>query len=106
MYKHTSGPWVSHSGAVYQQNWKRWPDIRIALMDREEAETMPGSQQDANARLCAAAPDLLEALREVVGEWDSEAERLADHPGYGFLSDTGGIIIAREAIAKAEGGEQ
>jgi len=53
----------------------------------------------ANARLIAAAPDLLDALRELVAEWDTlHADE--DHRT-GYTLDTYGISAARAAITKA-----
>lgn len=53
-----------------------------------------GPDRKANARLIAAAPDLLEALRD-----------LCDHQFYGEISDSEIVLwdAARAAIAKAEG---
>ena len=61
-----------------------------------------GATDDA-ARLIAAAPDMLEALLEVVGEWDS-SHADEDHRS-GYTLDTGGISQARAAIARATGGK-
>jgi hypothetical protein len=62
-------------------------------------------QSGDDARLIAAAPSLLQALSEVVAEWDERNRRYcAEHgPGYYPPEDTGGIMLARAAIAKAEG---
>jgi hypothetical protein len=62
-----------------------------------------------NARLVAAAPDLLAALEDAVGaldacewgEWNSRG--LPSDPGYGQPSET--LVRARAAIAKAKGSE-
>jgi len=64
-------------------------------------------QSGDDARLIAAAPSLLQALSEVVAEWDERNRRYcAEHgPGYYPPEDTGGIMLARAAIAKAEGKE-
>ena len=55
------------------------------------------TEQDvADARLIAAAPDLLAAVRLVVDAWDGNEN--ADDIEWGEITDT-----ARAAIAKAEG---
>lgn len=59
---------------------------------------------EANARLIAAAPDLLAACYELVAEFDADSERAAQEPDCGGLNETGGIVLARAAIARAEGG--
>jgi hypothetical protein len=56
-------------------------------------------QEAATARLLAAAPKMLEALREIVAEQDART------PSQGTIyRDTGGMILARAAIAQAEEG--
>ena len=61
-----------------------------------------GATDDA-ARLIAAAPDLLDALMEIVAEWDT---RHADEDHRtGYTLDTGGIAQARAVIARATGGQ-
>jgi hypothetical protein len=53
----------------------------------DDAEAM---RMEANARLCAAAPDMLAALKALVGD-------SPPHP-----LDSPGIIVARAAIARVE----
>ncbi len=61
--------------------------------DREANETR------ANARLIAAAPDLLEAAAAVVARWDT--------PSWKDAAPTGEVIARlRAAIAKARGEQQ
>jgi hypothetical protein len=63
--KHTPGNWVFAYGAVYREDTLHDEgSIRIALMDRNEAHTTP-CERDANARLIAAAPELLAACIKV-----------------------------------------
>ena len=56
--------------------------------------TIPPSEQKANARLIAAAPDLLDALKLMLAEcFDEERDDATIHA----------VAQARAAIAKAEG---
>jgi hypothetical protein len=95
--KHTPGPWgdkqVLIRGATF---------LAIAHFQSKEAE--------ANARLIAAAPDLLEALKWMVenDETNTGDEPLDDHGGYTWNEINAywiaGLNRARAAIAKATGG--
>ena len=60
---HTPGPWIVESGAVYTAD-----HIPIAAMDREPGNGTQPVERDANARLIAAAPKLLEALEAIVAK--------------------------------------
>ena len=67
---HTPGPWTMEFGCVYRVGSREYgPDgdemSRIALMDRDNHLTTP-TERDANARLIAAAPALLEALQDII----------------------------------------
>ena len=92
MSKHTPGPWKANfaiSGSVY-----------IFGGDRNFAcvfdEWRDEANQEANANLIAAAPDLLEALEELL----SMCQRQED-----FHDDDDGCMFERAsaAIAKARG---
>ena len=92
MSKHTPGPWM----------WSPEGDesvVRIPTPEPQDfsvlgASEVMTSEDIANARLIAAAPDLLEALKEMVDMMDS-----GDEPGSGSEWH----IQASTAIAKAEG---
>lgn len=75
--EHTPGPWKAFGTAVY------FPGIRGGF----DLRSCPNPE--ANARLIAAAPDLLDALKEVV--------RISDRKHDAWDA-------ARAAIAKATGG--
>lgn len=96
--KHTSGPWYYTCGAI----WKD-PEAEtycIAKADRNTPETAP-TERDANCRLIAAAPELLEALWQLVNAYDTW---IADnHPGLKAGGYDGMVGLARAAIAKATG---
>lgn len=100
--KHTPGPWFYSQESID-------PDWYIVKINGGliVANVNSHLRQVANARIIAAAPDLLEALHAIVEARDAlEAARM--------LSDFGGecaaqefvdraIYAARAAIAKAEG---
>lgn len=98
MSTYTPGPWRV-SGCQLGQK------LLIEHGDERERSPCIGSvytdggklPQEANARLIAAAPELLEALQELVAEW--KCTELGGFP----IEETGGMILAKLAIAKAEG---
>lgn len=80
---HTPGPWsAAEGGHVYA------PDLTLVAVAQH------GRQKEANARLVAAAPELLEALIAC-------AERLALHMKH--TEDLIAHMQAHKAIAKATG---
>ena len=96
--EHTPGPWVASQGTETEP--ERWtvvaengPPWWIAVVENGQ----PGDSLEteaATARLIAAAPELLEALIELVSMTE------------GLVSmDTGDLPQARAAIAKATGKE-
>ncbi len=97
--QHTPGPWLNHGCSVYSA--KVWSE-GIATGDRYIAssqpldESMPSDEDLANARLIAAAPEMLEVLKLCHGNVSS-------------LNDTHPAIwgkwleVISAAIAKAEG---
>lgn len=87
--KHTPGPWAHDSGST--------------LVITEEyiiadctAAALPESEQEANARLMAAAPELLEACKDALEFID-----FLMHDS--LVSDGETRNMLRAAIAKAEG---
>lgn len=101
MTSHTKGPWIVGPFDMI------WPASDVAIVDGRWMELVPEpriiasaskgnllpDEDRANARLIAAAPVLLEALKKISDLIDSEA----DDP----LDDA--IAIANKAISKAEG---
>lgn len=81
--KHTPGPWHAANGC----------QIRSAKDQIAKAWMMRNGEGLANARLIAAAPELLEALAEIVSA--------ADGAGWDQLDPS--FSKARAAIAKAKG---
>ncbi|MFN7834823.1 MAG: hypothetical protein ACK5NY_03395 [Burkholderiaceae bacterium] len=90
--RHTPGPWeIDEPHQVWAESIGEYVAITAQI---EDHETVPQDQAEANAKLIAAAPDLLEALKLIV---------LADR-----WCPTGSKaeVLARAAIAKAEGKHQ
>ncbi len=109
------GFWVVRDGLPTYE-WSpiatiHWDDDPI---DRP-AKHITKKQQEANARLIAAAPELLEALKTILGRYDPEWPAAALEPDGGCIECTSGATPndkntglcprhrAIEAIAKAEG---
>jgi hypothetical protein len=91
----TPGPWrADPAGIVRDEN--REPVARMVSMDEE-----PTAIDHANARLCAAAPEMLESLRALV-LWQ-DALRSEEGSGLSPRQRTALIEEARAAIAKATG---
>jgi len=85
MSEHTPGPWVGKTPFISDSSGKT-----IATVEPFAAA------EHANARLIAAAPDLLEALEELLAEADNPVG-WEGHPH----SDTTGFQFARDAVKKA-----
>ena len=96
--KSTPGPWALHQVA---KDVILGPDNRpvayaaASHMDQRDADDYSG-EASANARLIAAAPDLLAALEELL--------RAADRYGNGFPEMMAAQRKARTAISKVGGG--
>lgn len=111
MSKHTPGPWVS--ARDFDENGRRAKvttiavccDFVIGLPAAYEGGNYrdgdPSGDPEADARLIAAAPDLLEALKALAGLYPS-AEEMNDSDEYS-VTEIDWVEIARAAIAKATG---
>lgn len=89
---YTEGPWTAeHCGRSFVINARHDYDVCVV-------RNIGPEDNAANAMLIASAPDLLEALRAIVSQYDAAP----DGPlGKGFTN--GPFLAARAAIAKAEG---
>jgi len=101
MSKHTEGPWSyevrpNHAGPAPRYVITSETTDRIAVISERGGAASP----EANARLIASAPDLLEAL-ELCADWLS-TEFETDIEGDNFHSREI-LDPARAAIAKAKG---
>ena len=99
--QHTPGPWTIITGSVYKERSSGGGDIPIAHMDREIGNGTVPVERDANARLIAAAPDLLTALEMTVPLlWKGHPVHYGDEQCDHCDADE----AAKTAIAKAEEG--
>lgn len=96
---HTPGPWQ----ALLHSDTEFVPEVRgICSMywgihePTPESEAAMVAQVEANARLIAAAPDLLEACKALLADYIETCE---EHNIQVFRAS---LALAREAIAKAE----
>jgi hypothetical protein len=90
MSKHTPGPWTYDSGIIPPDGPGRYSTVSTYDGDTDIAEVNDLiAQGSANAKLIAAAPDLLEALKRC--KFDSLNMSLDD------------LAFCRAAIQKAEG---
>lgn len=97
---HTPGPWWSDGTAIFLGNgsevWARGdPAYMCELSYLDEDPHISEEEQVGNARLIAAAPDLLAAVRAY-----EEASCGTEHEALAAA-----ILKGRAAIAKAEGKE-
>lgn len=94
--KHTPGPWIADGSKWRGQiTVRRAGDIPSPIADM----WLNGDDPAANARLIAAAPDMMEALHKVERALVDGA--LVPLPGYS--DEIVCLAVVRTAIAKAEG---
>ena len=97
MTKHTAGPWRVVNDASVVARIDRPGEDRESLVVRLDSSSTANTktQNIANARLIAAAPEMLEALKALlpyVEKYDQPGERWAR-------------LCIEQVIAKAEGGQ-
>ena len=99
MSKHTPGPWTVVEDPEDRGRYVvAGPDqVGIVMTPAGKHRNEPLRSFLADARLIAAAPDLLQALKAVVGRDNPPA----GEPGHVYFSDA--LKMAAQAIAKAEG---
>ena len=96
---HTNGPWKKVAGygckVINGKEVSGYTTKEICC-----TSGLPNEEEDlANAHLIASAPELLEALAQLI-------DRLDFHGGIDLIREEGPIEDARNAIAKAEGSNQ
>ena len=96
--KHTKGPWIINDGfsdtKIQGIRHGKPCNIVTGMYDEENEPTL--GELEANARLIAAAPDLLEVCEQAAEYYhESEGQRL--------ICDEDNPCIYCQAITKAEG---
>lgn len=72
-----------------------------------DAEFMTGPIALANARLIAAAPELLESLKTAMRQWSSYySDRNSDDIDSGVNYESAAYLLCKAVILKAEGGAE
>lgn len=96
--KHTPGPWVAELSANLPEESRRFASWPLIGTDGKPDFSNPVAAgiNSYNARLIAAAPDLLEALRNLM---DGLSSHICDEAGLWSEYEQ-----SRAAIAKATGG--
>ena len=94
MTKHTPGPWNVTKLYVRKQDG----GLGASINDLWQKQKTPKAEMDANARLIAAAPDLLAALEELL--WSASRTSLETDGDY-----SNAFTAARAAIDKATKGQ-
>lgn len=100
MSRHTPGPWLVNRDrptdvitAPYAKFAPSVATVDIGPSDKEEI--------DANGRLIAAAPDLLEALEQCEEYFDNRADADCDQDGYIPNKEMQLLQVVRDALRKA-----
>lgn len=107
MSKHTPGPWRVFSEGRKNPGIEAKSSTIVLYGDDDEDCGIRGEdseEQLANARLIAAAPELLEALKELVA--DAKAKLIVFGKDFGILNSSelaACIDEAKKAILKADG---
>lgn len=104
--QHTPGPWAIESGGMNRYVVEYKTGNVVSVLGYPSQRSIP--EEKANARLIAAAPELLEALRQCVPGLEFALKRIRwEWPEtWADAQENIALEIARAAIAKAEGRTQ
>lgn len=92
MTQHTTGPWAYTYASYTGQDGEEIPAFEVHGAEKvcDTVESQSRNEQEANARLIAAAPELLEALEAL-----AEEARVNMAGGAGHLLDEAFAVIAK-----------
>lgn len=98
MTKHTPGPWALDDESIYAPGGEGWKQVAEIPNWRTNPGEVLTPEDNANARLIAAAPDMLEAL-QALANWGPFQNGYAPDDAFSKIQS-----MTRAAIAKATGG--
>jgi hypothetical protein len=85
--KHTPGPWsVAADGVSVRQKADAWTTVAMPYTDGRDGPVLDVRDQAANARLIAAAPDLLEAAQEGIAAGKALMNIMSEMDAIAFTS--------------------
>lgn len=96
--RHTPGPWLYEYNPYTSQDGREIPafDIRADEKLFSTNEDLPPETQEANARLIAAAPEMLEALQLALRALNTAPRfRVGDTNSYAIASRIEAVLRAR-----------
>lgn len=107
--KHTKGPWKVMEDNLKTDEWGQ-PIEELCIESDETIVCMVGGgipkwEQDDNAHLIAAAPEMLEALETVKTNLEAMQPAMDFKHEFDRLAYKAAIDATNEAIRKAKGGE-
>lgn len=99
---HISHPWLREGRTVYMLNYTGSNDFSFNVQSGwRDGHRTTDAELEQVAMLAQAAPNLLAALKDMIDPWDGFNEQGVRHRTDALQFDR--IMIARSAIAKAEG---
>jgi hypothetical protein len=100
MKAYTSGPWESNGNKIYAAFDKEIiATIEFPYSDAKEYRH--GPERESNARLIAAAPEMLEALNTILEFWEEDGRAISPSAMIGSFEDNIGNVV-KAAVQKAK----
>ena len=98
---HTPGPWRVANGRIYSRAYQTALDLRLFVICDLDMGNDPRGEQESNARLIAAAPELLATLERLLSIANDGAvmRHETGKPAWSFIDEV--KTQARAAITKA-----
>ena len=107
---HTPGPWLARNGKVWGVEDGTIGGLLVATLDPAVLEEEV-AMKEADARLIAAAPELLLALSDMLDQFEDNEQydvgdaKIIARARAAYFSATDGIARARAAYFSATGGD-
>lgn len=99
--QHSPGPWEVRENEILDADGNTIADVfqanQLNWTEGSNVECMPG---EANTKLIAAAPELLEALSECIHTWEHHNYIVEKETGLRILYSDEMVVNAKKLIAK------